>query len=124
MVTAIIVPRNIDGPSSFLKLGARHYLVISIAMVAAIIEISADGHIAKARIAVGACSATAQRLPEAEMALAGQPARPGASRAITPAHVARLAPIDDIRATAGYRRDAALTLVRRAVEACIAEQRP
>jgi len=33
-------------------------------------------------------------------------------------HLARLSPIDDVRATAEYRRDAALTLVGRALEAC------
>jgi CO/xanthine dehydrogenase FAD-binding subunit len=33
------------------------------------------------------------------------------------AHLAPLAPIDDVRGPAPYRRDAALTLVRRAVEA-------
>jgi CO/xanthine dehydrogenase FAD-binding subunit len=37
LLTAVIVPRTIDrGRSAFLKLGARRYLVISIAMVAAI----------------------------------------------------------------------------------------
>jgi CO/xanthine dehydrogenase FAD-binding subunit len=30
----------------------------------------------------------------------------------------RLSPIDDVRATAEYRRDAAFTLVGRALEAC------
>ena len=44
--------------SAFLKLGARRYLVISIAMAAATLEI-ADGRVAAARIAVGACSPVA-----------------------------------------------------------------
>jgi CO/xanthine dehydrogenase FAD-binding subunit len=123
LVTAIAVPRTIEGASTFLKLGARRHLVISIAMVAAIVEIMPGGRIGKARIAVGACSAVAQRLFEAEAALAGLPARSGASRAIAQTHLAGLAPIDDVRATSGYRRDAALTLVRRAVESCIAESR-
>ncbi len=47
IVTAMIVPRAMDGPSCFLKLGARRYLVISIAMVAAILEKGADGRIAQ-----------------------------------------------------------------------------
>jgi CO/xanthine dehydrogenase FAD-binding subunit len=33
-------------------------------------------------------------------------------------HLAQLSPIDDVRATAEYRRDAARTLVERALEAC------
>jgi len=32
--------------------------------------------------------------------------------------LAGLSPIDDVRATADYRRDAALTLLRRAIDAC------
>ena len=61
-----------DARSAFLKLGARRYLVISIAMAAATLEI-ADGRVAAARIAVGACSAVAQRLPALEAALVGAP---------------------------------------------------
>ena len=33
-------------------------------------------------------------------------------------HLAQLSPIDDVRATATYRDDAALTLVGRALDAC------
>jgi CO/xanthine dehydrogenase FAD-binding subunit len=34
-------------------------------------------------------------------------------------HLSALSPIDDVRATAEYRRDASLTLVRRTLEACV-----
>ena len=121
MASAIVVPRTIEGSSVFLKLGARRYLVISIAMVAAIVETDGDGRIAKARIAVGACSAVARRMLDAEAALIGAPAHAGAGMRIADKHLLGLTPIDDVRATAAYRRDAALTLIRRAVEACIAE---
>jgi CO/xanthine dehydrogenase FAD-binding subunit len=36
--------------------------------------------------------------------------------------LAQLTPIDDIRASADYRRDAALTLLRRAIDACALRQ--
>lgn len=121
IVTAIVVPRSIEGASRFLKLGARRYLVISIAMVAAIVEVDAQGCVAQARLAVGACSAVAQRLHGLEQALVGAPAEAGIGRLVTADHVAALAPIDDVRATAGYRREAALTLVRRALESCVSE---
>ncbi|MGQ0485740.1 MAG: FAD binding domain-containing protein [Hyphomicrobiales bacterium] len=121
MVSAIVVPRTIEGPSAFVKLGARRYLVISIAMVAAIIEKGGDGRIAKARIAVGSCSAVARRMPEAEAALIGAPAELGVSRRITDRELIDLTPIDDVRATAAYRGDAGLTLIRRAVESCVEE---
>ena len=68
---AIHIPRpRHDAESAFLKLGARRYLVISIAMAAATLEF-AEGRVAAARIAVGACSPVAERLPALEAALIG-----------------------------------------------------
>jgi len=116
LVTAIIVPKPAgDCTSTFLKLGARRYLVISIAMVAAVLEADGDNRIASARIAVGACSAVGQRLPELEAALAGREIEPGLAEVPTERHLSPLSPIDDVRATGNYRNDAALTLVRRAL---------
>ena len=64
----------------FSNFGARRYLVISIAMVAAIIKTDAAGLVAEARVAVGSCSATAQRLTALEKALVGEPAPIGLGR--------------------------------------------
>ena len=121
MLTAVVVPRTIEGPSAFLKLGARRYLVISIAMVAAVMEIDTDRRVKQARVAVGACSAVAQRLWELERDLTGAVAGPSLGALVRPAHLEVLSPIDDLRGTADYRRDATLTLVRRALDACVAE---
>ncbi len=112
IVTAILVPK-LAGPtrSHFLKLGARRYLVISIVMAAGVIETTPDGRIAAARIAIGACSPVPQRLTTLEAALQGQPLA-SAAGLVEPRHVAQLKPIDDIRASADYRRHAALTLTR------------
>lgn len=120
ILTAVILPRSIDGSSAFLKLGARRYLVISIAMVAAILEDDGDGRIGQARVAVGSCSAVAKRLPALERALVGAPVAPGIGGRVDPAHLGDLSPIDDLRATAAFRRDAARTLVARALERCVA----
>lgn len=111
LVTGILVPKRDDGArSAFLKLGARRYLVISIAMVAGVVACDGEGRIAHARIAVGACSATPQRLLELEAALTGVPIAEAAAIP-TPAHLAALTPIDDVRGTATYRLQAAGTLV-------------
>jgi len=119
ILTAIIVPRGMDQARSvFLKLGARRYLVISIVMVAALVKVN-GGVVEEARIAVGACSARAQRLTALEQELAGAAAEPGMGKAVRAEHLAPLSPIDDVRATATYRRDAALTLVARALDACV-----
>jgi len=119
ILTSVIIPRRVDQASStFLKLGTRRYLVISIAMVAALLTADEKGLAHEVRIAVGACSVTARRLPELERELIGKSIRSGISAYVTPAHLSRLSPIDDVRATAAYRLDAALTLVRRALEEC------
>jgi len=122
ILAAIIVPSGAgNGRAAFLKLGARHYLVISIAMVAAIVEADEAGRVAEARVAVGACSAVAQRLPGLEAALIGAPAKTGLGALAMPGHLSALTPLSDVRASAAYRLDAALTLVRRALDACVAE---
>jgi CO/xanthine dehydrogenase FAD-binding subunit len=110
IVTAILVPKPRRlARGHFCKLGARKYLVISIAMVAGVIEADAAGRILGARVAVGACSAMPQRLPALEADLAGQPLT-AAAGLVSAKHLAGLAPIDDIRASAAYRRAAALAL--------------
>ena len=116
LVTAILVPNPAHpARSDFLKLGARKYLVISIAMVACVLEVR-DGTVRAARIAVGSCSPVAKRLPELEQALAGKPFDRNLAELARPAHLHRLSPIDDVRASAAYRKEAALTLIRRSLE--------
>src|SRR5205823_11352184 len=62
ILTAVIVPHAVENASSaFLKLGARRYLVISIAMVAAVVAVDERRRVHDARIAVGSCSVRAQR---------------------------------------------------------------
>ena len=115
LLTAVLVakPTEPRAYGHFLKLGARTYLVISIAMVAAVVEAAEDGTVAAARAAVGACSAVARRLPELEVDLLGSPIDASLGRVVKASHLAGLTPIDDVRASARYREDAALTLVRR-----------
>ena len=121
LVTGVVIPPPIRGTtvrSTFEKLGSRAYLVISIAMVAAVVEIGAERAIARARLAVGACSEVAQRLLALEAALVGRPAPEVAASiadAVRPEHLTNLRPIDDVRGTAAYRLEAALELVRRAL---------
>ncbi len=122
IVTAVRIPKtSIAGTSSFQKLGARRYLVISIAMAAARVVVSADGRIERAAVAVGACSAVAQRLSELEAALVGS--RPGreVEQAVAAASLAELSPIDDVRGSADYRHAAAREIVLRALRGALGE---
>ncbi|MGC1583358.1 MAG: hypothetical protein WA766_17870, partial [Candidatus Acidiferrales bacterium] len=79
-----------------------------------------NDRVAEARIAVGSCSAAARRLRRLEESLVGASARPGLGKLATADYFDALSPIDDVRATAEYRRDASLTLVQRAIDACVA----
>ena len=123
ILAAVLVPRRMqDAASAFLKLGARRYLVISISMVAAVVQADETGRVAEAHVAVGSCSATARRLKDLEKNLVGPPATVGIGEAVKAEHLKILSPIDDIRATADYRRNASLALVQRALEACVGDR--
>ena len=115
MMVAVHIPLSgLRGQSVFLKLGARAYLVISIAMVA--VRLVRDGNrVGEIAVAVGACSGVAQRLPLVERALAGVDLRHAAKLVQASDVLASLHPIDDIRATAEYRAVAATERVARAV---------
>lgn len=113
LVSAVVVPKpGAPTRSHFLKLGARHYLVISIAMVAAVIECE-RGRVATARVAVGACGPVAQRLPALEAALRGAAVAADLGSQVRAEHLAALEPIDDARGSAAYRREAAQVLLQR-----------
>jgi CO/xanthine dehydrogenase FAD-binding subunit len=126
LVTGLRVPKVIAGKaspggvarSSFLKLGSRAYLVISIVAVSVVLVV-ADGVVADARVAVGACSPVARRLRGLEGDLRGRPADASLGDVPGVEHLAELSPIDDVRGSAAYRRDAALTLVRRAIREAV-----
>jgi CO/xanthine dehydrogenase FAD-binding subunit len=120
ILSYVFVPRTVENAaSSFVKLGARRYLVISIAMVAAVIQKDAKGKVADARVSVGSCSVVAKRLRDLERTLIGVPATLGLASFASADHLEELSPIDDVRATSAYRQDAALSLVRRALDACV-----
>ena len=112
MVTAILIPKSATrGKSHFAKLGARKYLVISIAMIAARI-VEENGIITDAAVSIGACSVVARRLPELERALIGAALWGDIAGLVEPSHFDALSPIDDVRATAAYRQNAAQHFTR------------
>ena len=112
LAVALHLPPLPNAPSRFEKLGARRQLVISIVMVAGLLRLEA-GRVAEARLAVGSCSAVAQRLRGLEAALIGT--TPDQARAIIAGIDLPLAPIADIRGTPNYRMAAARTLIGRSL---------
>jgi len=116
LVVAVRVPaRSARARSAFAKLGGRRYLTISISTVAVVVDIDADDTIVEAGVAVGSCSAVARRLPALEARLVGVAADADLAGVLAPGDLAPLTPIDDLRGSAAYRRDATATLVRRAL---------
>lgn len=119
LVSAVLVP-DVAGRSGFLKIGARRYLVISIAMVAGLVRVEA-GRLAELRLAVGSCSPVARRLATLEARLAGwDVSRPLPQ--VTPDLLPELSPIADVRASAEYRLEAVAEAVQRLLTRLVAEE--
>jgi CO/xanthine dehydrogenase FAD-binding subunit len=117
LLSAVLVRPPAPGAASgFFKLGARRYLVISILMAAAVIERDEQGRISHAAVAVGAASPVAQRLEKLEHDLVGLERGIAPSSLVSTRHVAGLSPIDDVRATAAYRLEVAITVVGMALD--------
>jgi N-methylhydantoinase B len=80
-------------------------------MIGGVIATDTAGLITHVRLGIGACSAIPQRLEVLEKTLLGTSLASAAAR-VTPEHLAHLSPIDDVRASAAYRREAALQLTQ------------
>lgn len=106
----------------FLKLGLRSAQAISVVHLAAVIGVS-DDRVVSASIHLGSVAPTVVRAEEAERFLVSK--RIDAETARSAGEVAErsIQPIDDVRATASYRRSVTRSLVERALLS-LAEGRP
>jgi CO/xanthine dehydrogenase FAD-binding subunit len=116
IVVALHIPHIADDTTSaFLKLGSRKHLVISIAMVAAVVRVD-QGTLRDVRIAVGSCSPVATRLPDLEALLTGLKVTDLDRSLFNQDKVlAQLSPITDVRGSADYRVDVVSELCHRAI---------
>jgi CO/xanthine dehydrogenase FAD-binding subunit len=124
LLTAVHVPGlSRRAQSAFCKLGNRKYLVISIVMVAVVLDFDEAGGVVHCRIAVGSCNKAAVRVQALEARLIGTPVQDVVQKAQQNLQLidSIVQPIDDVRGTAVYRRDAAGTLVLRALAQCVAK---
>ncbi|HMQ31903.1 MAG TPA: FAD binding domain-containing protein [Chloroflexaceae bacterium] len=102
----------------FLKLGLRRAQAIAVVNVAAVLAFAGDGPdapVSAAAIALGCVAPTIVRAPAAEDSLVGRPLGPEAIARAAELALEACAPIDDVRGSAGYRREAVAALVARAL---------
>ena len=124
LLTTVIVPApNPGSGSAYIRLEYRRAMEIAVVGAAALVTVAADGSISEARVALTAVAPTIVRAPEAEAALIGAAAGAGTFRAAAEAAAAAARPIDDVRASADYRRAMLVVVVARTLTAAAARAR-
>jgi carbon-monoxide dehydrogenase medium subunit len=108
-----IPPQHSGG--AFLRLAKRGGNIISIVSAAAFMSID-NGLCKTARIAMGSVAPTPIRIPVAERILEGSAPSETKIREAAEKVKEAIKPISDVRASAEYRKETSVTLVRRALE--------
>jgi CO/xanthine dehydrogenase FAD-binding subunit len=124
LLTTVIVPApNPGSGSAYIRLEYRRAMEIAVVGAAALVTLAVDGSISDARIALTAVAPTVVRAPEAEAALSGVMADRDAFLAAAEVAAAGARPIDDVRASADYRRAMLVVVVARTLAAAAARAR-
>ncbi len=118
LLTSVFLPFEETPPGRrvverFDKVGPRSEQVISVVTLAARAAVDDDGSLEWARFALGSVAPTPVRAPHAEAAVAGRRPDAATRREAVRALQHDIAPIDDVRAPASYRRIAAAVLLDR-----------
>ncbi len=95
------------------KVGRRKTQACAIASMAGVLQVSETGNIDRARLAWGSVGPTVVRSSEIEEALVGRPISSEIFKSESHLVQKVISPIDDIRASADYRRAVAAALVQR-----------
>jgi xanthine dehydrogenase FAD-binding subunit len=118
IVAAVLLPPpSPEARQHFEKVGRRKALAISVASLAAVIRTDREGVVTDARLALGSVGPTVIRCKEAEESLAGCHLDRESLLAAGAAVRREIAPVDDLRASAAYRRDVAGNLLLRIIAA-------
>ena len=115
LMTAIILPALPSSGrtgSAYQRLEYRQAMEIAVVGAAAIVSVDSEGR-CWARIALTAVAPTCVRARAAEKLLAGKHADEELLERVSAAAAESAAPIDDVRASAGYRRAMVPVIVRR-----------
>lgn len=115
LLVAVLVPRPAPGTiHRWRKVGTRHAQAISVVSVAATAQVH-RGAVVRCAIALGAVADRAIRLPDVERLVVGHHPDAALAAEVRDAVAGAIHPIDDVRATAEYRRATAANLVARFV---------
>jgi carbon-monoxide dehydrogenase medium subunit len=118
IVTEIVIPDQATTGSTYIKFGLRRSGALAVVGVAAAVTMDADV-IREARICLGAVYPTPVRAYDAENMLAGKPWSDELLRDAGYEAACCAMPIDDIRASADYRRAMVEVFTRRALKRAI-----
>lgn len=105
--------------STFIKLGNRRGMAISVVSTAVILRLTNKGKVEDLRISLGSVAPTPIRCTQAEAILLGFEPTPSLLEKAAATAADESAPISDIRASADYRRHAVQVLVQRALNNCL-----
>lgn len=114
IISRIILPPSLNWTiQRFEKVGRRKSLAIAVASLAAMLRLSDNGTVLEARFAWGSVGPLVIRCKEAENALIGLPLSEASLNVAAALARQAVSPIDDVRATAEYRRTVAGNLLLR-----------
>jgi len=114
IVTAVRVPRPVDGMHSmYYKVGKRKAMAIAVASMAARFELGEAEVIKNIKMAWGSVGPTVVRAIDVEAYLTGRPLSVDCLREAGRLASAAVCPIDDVRASADYRRQVTGNLLLR-----------
>jgi carbon-monoxide dehydrogenase medium subunit len=102
----------------YLKVGRRSAMEVAIVGLAMRLELGDDGTVTAARVALASVAPSPLRSTNAEAALVGSRLEPAALDAAAAAVLGDVTPLDDLRASADYRRRVIPGLLHRAASIC------
>jgi len=122
LITEVRIPSAPAGArlrGTFLKVGKRQAMAISIVCAAVEVAQAEGGQVLDVGIAFGSVAPTPLRAREAEAMLRGRRLTLDLILQAAAAAAAETRPIDDVRGEAWYRREVAAVLVERALAGCL-----
>lgn len=112
IISTVVLPiPSENSRSSFLKLGKRKAMAISVINTAINMELTSSKIIKSVQVAVGSVAPTVVRCPSVENFLIGKSACEKTFKHAATFVLNDIAPIDDVRASRDYRKDVAVSLV-------------